>query len=548
MTDEAPTTAPPSETPRRAPRYRAPIAIGVVLVVLALVFHARLIAWFTGASTGEFGKAATTTAGTWTIATSIDPDPPREKGNRARVELRDQTGKPIDGADVTVTYDMAAMGSMPEMKSDIHAKPVGSGAYEATFDLPMSGSWTLIVAAKQGATAATARYTLTVGAKGLTSLGGEGGGGSAGSAGDISYYTCSMHPSVHAHEPGKCPVCSMDLQPVTRADEQSGVVQIDDARREAIGVRTEKATKAPMTLDIKAVGKLTYDESRLHDVVLKFGGYISDLRITATGQAVKKGEPLFQIYSPEIFAAQQDYVLARQSREALGKGDDLVRAAETRLSLLGLTSDQIESIAKSGKPIEKLAFAAPAGGYVIEKNVVDGAAVKAGDRVFRIAALDKVWVEADVFEADLARITKGQTASVTLSYVQGRTFDGKVTFVYPYLDPNTRTGRVRIELPNAGLELKPDMYADVTFHLDLGPRLQIPVSAIVYTGPRKVVLVDIGGGRIAPREVQIGAQSGDRAEVTSGLNEGDAVVTSGNFLIAAESRIRSSGTFWKETK
>ncbi len=539
MTDETP--------PARPRRYRVPLVIAVVLVVVALVFHARLIAWFTGASSGDFGSATATTAGAWTIATSIDPDPPREKSDRARVEIRDQAGKPVDGADVTVTYDMAAMGSMPEMKSELHAKSTATGVYEAAFDLPMSGSYTLIVAAKSGAMSASARYTLTVGTKGLTALGGEG-GGSAGSGGDISYYTCSMHPSVHAHEPGKCPVCSMDLQPVSKADEQSGIVQIDEARRDAIGVHTEKATKAPMTIDIKAVGKLTYDESRLHDVVLKVGGYISDLRITATGQAVKKGEPLFQIYSPEIFAAEQDYLLARASQQALGRGDDLVRAAETRLSLLGLTAGQIESVAKSTRPIEKVAFAAPASGYVIEKNVVDGTAVKAGDRVFRIAGLDKVWVEADVFEPDLARITKGQAASVNLSYVPDKKFDGKVTFVYPYLDPNTRTGRVRIELPNNGLELKPDMYAEVTFHLELGPRVQIPVSAILYTGPRKVVLVDLGGGRIAPRDVTIGAQSGDRAEVVSGVAEGEPVVTSGNFLVAAESRIRSSGTFWKETK
>jgi Cu(I)/Ag(I) efflux system membrane fusion protein len=167
--------------------------------------------------------------------------------------------------------------------------------------------------------------------------------------------------------------------------------------------------------------------------------------------------------------------------------------------------------------------------------------------VFRIAALDKVWVEADVFEGDLGRITKGQAATVALSYIPDRTFDGKVTFVYPYLDPSARTGRVRIELPNAGLELKPDMYANVTFHLVLPGRLQVPTSAILYTGPRRIVLVDLGGGRLGPREVKIGAQAGDHAEVLSGLQEGEAVVTAGNFLIAAESRIRSSGTFWKET-
>ncbi len=539
---------------KRFAKYRVAVVVTALLVVLALVFHRRLFAWFTGERNGDFSTGATATAGDWKIVTALDPDPPMQNGNRIRVQLT-EAGIPVDGATVSITYDMAAMGAMAEMKSTFEAKPSGTGSYEAGFDLPMAGSWTIIVSAKAGERSATARYTLTIGAKGLAVLGADGGGpgtGSGSGAGsDIAYYTCSMHPSVHAHEPGTCPVCSMDLTPVTKADEQSGVVQLDDARRNAIGVHTEKAAKAPMTLDIRAVGKLTYDETRLTDVVLKISGYVSGLRVAATGQSVQKGETLFQIYSPELFAAQQDYLLARSSRDALGNAghaDDLVRAAETKLSLLGLTRDQIDAVAKSGKPIEKLGFAAPASGYVIEKNVVEGASIKAGDRVFRLAGLDRVWVEADVFEADLARIAKGQKASIALSYIPDRTFEGTVTFVYPYLDPNARTGRVRLELANNGLELKPDMYATVMFHVALGDRLQVPKSALIYTGPRRIVIVDIGGGRLAPREVKIGAQSGERAEVISGLNDGDAVVTAGNFLIAAESRIRSSGTFWKETQ
>jgi Cu(I)/Ag(I) efflux system membrane fusion protein len=430
-------------------RYRVPVAITAVIVVIALVFHARLIAWFAGDRSGGGGTGGLT------------------------------------------------------------ASSGGGGGSGST---------------------------------------GTGTGTGTGSD-EIAYYTCSMHPSVHAHEPGKCPICSMDLIPVTKADEQSGVVRVDGARQKAIGVRTEKAAKAPLTLELRAVGKLTYDETRLTDVVLKVSGYVSSLRVTAMGQPVRKGEALFQLYSPELFAAEQDYLLARSSREALGgsgRGDELIRAAEARLALLGLAGDQIEAIARSGKPIEKLAFTSPASGYVIEKNVVEGAAIKAGDRVLRLAALDKVWVEADVFEADLGRIAKGQPATISLSYIPDRTFEGVVTFVYPYLDPNARTGRVRIELPNTGLELKPDMYANVTFHVALGDRLQIPASAIILTGPRKIVIVDLGGGRLAPRDVKIGAQSGERAEVVSGLAEGDAVVTSGNFLLAAESRIRASGTFWKD--
>jgi Cu(I)/Ag(I) efflux system membrane fusion protein len=538
-----------------------PLAIAGVLGVLVLVFHARLLAWFRGEHPeGAWSGASVTAAGEWQIAASLEPDPPQQRGNRVRVEVKDGSGQPLERADVTITYDMAAMGAMPEMKSRFIAKSTRAGVYEASFDLPMAGSWTIIAGVTAAGSSASARYTLTVGTKGLTPLGAEGGGapaagsnmatGSDAASGGIAYYTCSMHPSVHAHEPGTCPVCSMNLTPVLESDQLSGVVRIDEARLRAIGVRTEKAVKAPLTLDIRAVGKLTYDETRLQDVVLKVSGFLSGLRITATGQAVKKGEALFQLYSPELYAAEQDYLVARSSRGALGsagRGDELVRAAETRLALLGLSAEQIQAIAKTGAPIENLTFRAPASGYVIEKNVVEGAAIRAGDRVFRIAALDKVWVEAEVFEADLGRIAKGQPATIALSYIPDRTFDGKVTFVYPYLDPSSRTGRVRIELPNAGLELKPDMYANVTFHQVLPDRLQIPTSAILYTGPRRIVLVDLGGGRLAPREVKIGAQSGDRAEVLSGLVDGEAVVSAGNFLIAAESRIRSSGTFWKET-
>lgn len=538
---------------KRLPKYRVAIGATLVLLVFAVVFHARLLAWFSGERAAGTASAPSVSAvGTWKIATSIEPDPPHEKGNRILVAITDSAGAAVRGAKVAVTYDMPAMGSMPEMKSTFSATEGAPGRYDATFDLPMGGSWTIIVAASADGTTATANYTLTVGTKGLRSLGTEGGGmrvgeGSGMGSDDVAYYTCSMHPSVHAHEQGTCPICSMNLTPVTKGEEHDGMVRVDEARQRELGVRTEKALKAPLTIDVRASGKLAYDESRLTDVVLKVNGYISGLRVTATGQAVKKGEVLFQLFSPELFAAQQDYLLARSTQQALASANgDLVKAAELKLSLLGLSPAQIRALAKSGAPIEKLSFVAPASGYVIEKTVVEGAAIKAGDRVFRIASLDKIWVEADLFEADLGRIVKGQLATVTLSYIPDRAFEGKVTFIYPYLDPSSRTGRVRLELPNTGLELKPDMFANVTFHVALGDRVQIPVSAILYTGPRRIVIVDLGGGKLAPREVKIGVQTAERAEVISGVSEGEAVVTSSNFLIAAESRIRSSGTFWKE--
>lgn len=513
MSDDRPQPAQAEPAPP-PPGTRVPLAIAIGCAVLAVVFHARLAAWFAGDAeapgASSSSRAVVVAAGELRIATSLEPDPPRQVGQRVHVALADAAGHPVDGARVTVSYDMPAMPGMAEMKADFAAAAAGGGAYDASFDLPMAGSWTLTVRARTASAGGAARYTLTVGTAGLTALGGAA-------------------EDAHGTEPGE--------------------VQIDPARQAAIGVRTSPAVIAPMALDVRAVGKLSYDETRLHDVVLRLGGYISDLRVDETGQTVAKGQALFQIYSPELYAAEQDYLLARGSRDAMGsaaRADELVRAAETKLELLGMTPEQIRDLAAKGQPLEKITITAPASGYVIEKNVVDGAAVHAGDRVFRIAALDRIWVEADVFESDLARLAPGQAATVTLSYLPGRTYDGKVTFIYPYLDPATRTGRVRVELPNAARDLKPDMFATVTFHLGLGDRLQIPVAAVLYDGPRRVVLVDRGGGRIAPRDVTLGAQSGDRVEVLAGLAAGDRVVTSGNFLIAAESRIHAPGAFWQD--
>lgn len=374
------------------------------------------------------------------------------------------------------------------------------------------------------------------------------GHGHAGS--DISYYTCPMHTSVRQHEPGQCPICAMTLAPVTFDEEESGTIVVDPKRRAELGVREAKVVRAPLSRSIRAVGRIAYDEKRLEDVTLKLGGFISKLAVSETGQAVKKGQLLFTLYSPDLYAAQQEYLLAREGAAASGgsRGDYLVRAAEKKLELWGMSRAQIEALAKRGAPVEDVPFYSPATGFVIEKDVVEGASVMTGQRLFRIAALDRVWVEAEVYEADLALIRKGQRALVTLSYLPDKRYEGTVAYVYPYLDASSRTARVRIELPNDKLELKPDMYASVAFQVELGPRLQIPIGAVVYTGPRRLVFVDAGDGRLRPQEVTLGARNEDMVEVVSGLAEGQQIIASGNFLIAAESRIRSNAKFWSEER
>jgi Cu(I)/Ag(I) efflux system membrane fusion protein len=287
-------------------------------------------------------------------------------------------------------------------------------------------------------------------------------------------------------------------------------------------------------------------------VTLKVGGFITKLFVSQTGQRVKAGQPLFQLFSPELFSAEQDYLLAAQGASTTssvagtpsGRLELLTRAARQRLRLLGLGDAEINALEKKGTPSETIAFPSPASGFVIEKDVVEGAAVDAGMRLYRIAQLDKVWVEAEVFEADLPYVHVGQHATVTLDYLPGRAYDAKISYLYPFIEPTSRTGRVRVELPNQGLELRPGMYASVTVASDAEPRVQVPVSAVVYTGPRRLVFVDLGDGRFRPQEVRVGTEAGGMYEVLEGLVPGDRVATSGVFLIAAEARISTATTYW----
>ncbi len=372
----------------------------------------------------------------------------------------------------------------------------------------------------------------------------------------IDHWTCSMHPSVRQSGPGKCPICGMDLVPVMKEQRAQGVVMIDEARRQLIGVRTGEVSLRPMTTSFRAVGQVAYDESALTDVNLKVRGWITKLYANQTGQRVTRGQPLFTLYSPELFNAQQDFLLAKNAGGAIGSAPDgvgrtdgLARASRERLRLLGLSDEQVDAVAKAGTPIESVTFTAPASGVVIEKNIVEGASVDAGTRLLRIAAVSRVWIEADVYEADLAHVRVGQRATVTLDYLPDHTpYEAKVAYVYPYLDAKARTGRVRVELANKDLELRPGMYARVELAADLGTRLQVPSSAVVYTGPRRLVFVDLGQGRFQPREIEVGTETDGIYEVRSGLQAGDVVATSGVFLIAAEARINTAATYWESPK
>ncbi len=369
--------------------------------------------------------------------------------------------------------------------------------------------------------------------------------------GDIAYWTCAMHPSVHQSGPGQCPICGMTLLPVSREDAASGVLHVDEARRQRIGVRTALVEQRPMTVSIRAVGRTTYDESRVRDVTLKLDGWVEKLYVNETGQPIRKGQAMLALYSPELYAAQKEYLLAIRSQQAAqstgapGRADYLVSGARQRLRLWDLSDRQIDQIARTGEPLERMPILSPVSGFVVEKDIVEGASVRSGQRIFRVADLSTIWVEADVYEADLAQVHPGQQVRVSFPYVPGMEIQGRISYVYPWLDPSTRTGKIRVELPNPKLELKPEMYANVELESDRGSRVVVPDSAVIQTGPRQLVFIDLGDGRLEPRPVTLGARSDGWFEVLSGVKPGERVVTSANFLISSESRIRSAEQSWE---
>jgi Cu(I)/Ag(I) efflux system membrane fusion protein len=479
------------------------------------------------------------------IRVTPTPGVPHVGRNELRFEVNDPEGAPVDDAEITLR-DLMTMPGTADMVGQAHAERTGPGRYRAEVNLEMSGTWRLSVDLKRpGGQALHAEGSLTTGAAGvrLATASGE-------TTGDaISHYTCPMHPSVHESQPGKCPICGMDLVPVSKEDAASGAVRIDSARRQRIGIRSAPVERVRFERVVRAVGRVAFDETGLVDVSLKTRGWVRDLRANALGAPVRKGEPLFSVYSPELYAAQAEYLQAMHSTEAddeMGskRGDGLLRAARVRLRLWNVSDGEIDALGRRGTPLEALPILAPASGYIIEKNIVEGGTIEAGMRLFRIAPLDRVWIDAQLYEADLKVAAIGQMARVSLPSLPGSSLEAKVAYVYPSLDGDTRTGRVRLVLANPGLELRPDMYADVELHVDRGEETVVPVSAVIYAGERRIVFIDHGDGRLTPREIQIGLGNGAYCEVVSGLEPGEQVVVSGNFLVAAESRLSSALEQW----
>ena len=357
-------------------------------------------------------------------------------------------------------------------------------------------------------------------------------------ADEVAHYTCPMHPSVRQQTPGTCPICNMDLTPVTHEDLPTGDVLVDSVRRQRIGVRTTAVARRTLVRPIRAVGEVAWDESRVHDVTARVDGWVEDLRVTRAGDPVERNATLLRFYSPDLLATQRELLAAPPEGR-------LATAARERLRLWGMSSWAIRDMQRRQEPRQRIGIQSPITGVVIDKRVNEGAHVSAGALLYRIADPSRVWVLADVFEQDLPHVTVGQRVVVNVSGATGEPIGGVVDYIYPTVSAQTRTARVRVQLDNPEGRLRPGMIANLSFDVDLGEHLAVPTDAVVYTGRRRLVFVDRGEGRLRPVEVTVGARTTDWISVESGLTEGDVVVSSGVFLLAAESRIRSATDYWE---
>jgi len=377
---------------------------------------------------------------------------------------------------------------------------------------------------------------------------------SAAPKGKILYYRDPQDHSCTSDKPGLNPETGNDLEPVYENDPSAyppGTVQITPEKQQLIGVTYGTAEITSGAQTIRAVGKVSYDETRIAHVHTKYEGWIDEVFVNFTGQMVKKGQPLLTIYSPELLASQRELLLAAKARDVMKKSPfegaidhsrTLFDAARRRLELWDLSERQIEEVIATGNPIKNVTLYSPVTGYVLERNAFPQKKVMPDTDLYTVADLSRVWIIADIFEYEAPNIRIGQTARIELPYDPRKSFSAQVSYIQPQVDPMTRTLKVRLEAANPGLVLKPEMYVDVKFRIAFPPALTVSASAVLDAGDRKTVFVDRGNGFFEPRSVETGAEREGRIEILSGLKPGERVVTSGNFLMDSESQMKAAAS------
>jgi len=381
-------------------------------------------------------------------------------------------------------------------------------------------------------------------------------------------YTCGMHPFIITDKPGNCPICGMALTKIEGSATPSGdevkgsgagvappegyaTVQVGMERAQMAGIQSATAVREAISHPVRAVGIVVPDERRVRRIQSKVEGWVEKLHTNFVGQMVTKGQPLLEIYSPDLVATQREYLLARAGvdrmkespyEDAREMSSGLAQAARTRLKLFDVPESSIEELERTGKVRRTVTLNAPVSGYVTGKDVFEGTRVMPGMDLLTVTDLSRVWIDADLYEYEAQAVRVGQTATLETVADPGGKLKGRVAFIYPTFSPETRTLKVRFDFPNPGLRLKPQMYANVALDLHSVTGVVVPDSALIETGVRVIAFVDSGAGSFEPREVKVGVRGGGKAQILSGVKAGEKVAVGANFLLDSESKLRAALT------
>lgn len=376
-----------------------------------------------------------------------------------------------------------------------------------------------------------------------------------------TWFTCPMHPEVRERQPGRCPKCGMDLVSTAPAapapaaaapapsQEPRSDLTLDARRRQLVGVRTARVERMALDRTIRASGVVRFDETRQADINVKLDGWVRDLQVDYTGQPVQRGQPLFTLYSPELLAAENEFLLALRSREAMQssgiadiheQAERLVSSARERFDLWDVPAAHVATLERTHKAAGTFVVTSPVSGFVLDKRVVEGRRVLAGESLYTVADVSTVWVEADVYDVDAPGVRIGARATVTLDSQPGTRLTGRAVYVYPYADEKTRTVKVRLQFANREGRLRPGMLATVDLSVPLGTTLSVPSDALLDSGTRQIVFLAQGDGYFEPRDVKAGARVDGRVQILEGLREGDQVVSGAAFFVDSESQLRAA--------
>ncbi len=421
---------------------------------------------------------------------SFKSEPPKRGYNELQVKIT-LAGSPIRLSHISATAIMPAMGTMSEMQSESEMALQSDGSYSGKILFGMSGNWFLNIDFKpEGKPLYQAKFKLTTEFSGITFL--------------------------------------QDAPSGVR----DGVVVISPAKQQLIGVKTELAERRHLKKTVRTQGQVTYDEKKRSEIALKFSGFIEKVFVDFIGKQVSVGQPLFTLYSPDLTLALKEYLqLTRSDRETIAP------LARQKLLLWGITNKQIDAVVQTGIIPNAFPILSSVSGVVVEKQIVQGSHVVAGQVLYRLADDANVWIEGSVYESEIALIRTGLPVEIEAIALPNKKFNGVVSFIHPLIEQESRRGKIRVDVANSTHQLLPGMSVNITTEIPLGELLTIPKEAIIYSGESQFVFIDLGEGRLIPRKIKTGAKGDDFYQVVDGLSEGDRVVTSGNFLIAAESRL-----------